>query len=61
MPKQTLFTQIKKRDGSVVSFETEKIILAIERAFVTIRGGIQETLLDDMVEKVIMILAMVVN
>ncbi len=56
MPKQTLFTQIKKRDGSVVSFETEKIILAIERAFVTIRGGIQETLLDDMVEKVIMIL-----
>lgn len=44
-------TQIKKRNGSVVDFDPNKIVTAIEKAFVSTRGGVDVNLLKDISEK----------
>ena len=56
MTVQSILTKIKKRNGDVETFEVEKIAIAMQRGFVTIRGGVTETLLDTLTESVITIL-----
>ena len=36
-----LIQSIKKRDGRIVSFNPEKISVAVEKAFTNVRGGIE--------------------
>lgn len=53
MALTSTITRITKRNGSVVPFEPEKIKLAVEKAFVTTRGGVQIEELDRLVAHVI--------
>jgi len=46
-------TQIKKRSGEIVMFEPEKIFHAIEKAFISVHGSINELLLSEVTEHVI--------
>ncbi len=39
---------IKKRNGAIVRFDAEKIIHAIEAAFIEVRGGVENTLLENL-------------
>ncbi len=46
-------TKIKKRDGSVVDFNGEKIIRAIEQAFVDVRGTFESDVVRTITENVV--------
>lgn len=49
--------QIKKRDGSIVDFNPEKITIATQKAFVAIRGGIDDFKLKIITERILQKLA----
>lgn len=45
-------TQIRKRNGDTVEFSMEKVEKAISKAFIATQGGVDETILADIAEKV---------
>ncbi|MBP9761075.1 MAG: ribonucleoside-diphosphate reductase subunit alpha [Candidatus Magasanikbacteria bacterium] len=46
-------TRIKKRNGEIVSFDSEKIAVAIEKAFGSTRGGVDAAVLQDIATTVL--------
>lgn len=46
-------SRIKKRNSEIVPFNPSKIQVAIEKAFITVRGGVDEQLLFDLTKQVI--------
>jgi len=46
-------TQIKKRDGRIVEFDSEKISKVIQKAFIAVRGGIEEEKLYGLTKKIV--------
>ena len=50
---ESRISKIKKRNGSSVDFDPQKIQVAIEKAFISVRGGVDEQLLFELSKKVI--------
>lgn len=45
-------TQIKKRNGDIVAFDAVKIHTAIQKAFIAVRGGVNESILNEISDRV---------
>ncbi len=48
-----MFNEVTKRNGSKVPFDTEKIIIAMRKAFVAERVSVDETVLQQMTDRVV--------
>ncbi len=46
--------KIKKRNGQIVDFSQDKIRLAVQKAFIAVRGAFDDTKLDEIVEHVVL-------
>lgn len=52
----TTLTQVKKRNGEIAAFDPAKIKRAIERAFIAVRGGVNESILTEIAERIVTVL-----
>ncbi len=50
---RTIISKIRKRNGVVVDFEPEKITLAMQKAFLAVRGSAEDKRITELTEKVV--------
>lgn len=53
MKYESAISQVKKRNGSIVEFDADKIKVAVEKAFISTRGGVDEQLSESLMREVI--------